>query len=99
MNKILLTIMAIMAAFMLTACGDYAGDTDANTNETTTINVSNEGDGDVTVNTGSGTVVLNSEGQCLVVLDQNDSRACTIEEVEEALKTMDVSYIATAQTI
>jgi len=96
-KKIIFLMMAILAVFMLSACGDYEGDTDANTN--TTVNVSNEGDGDVTVNTGSGTVVLNSDGECLVVLDANDSRACTVEEVEEALDTMDISYIATVQTI
>lgn len=99
MKKIVLGFMVLVSALLLTACGDYAGDSDANTNDTTTVNVSNEGDGDITVNTGSGTVVINSDGECLVVLDANGSRACTTEEIEDALEIIDESYIATAQTI
>jgi len=101
MKKILLGLIAILATFSLTACGDY-GDASADapvSGDTTTVNVTNDGDGDVTVNTGSGTVVLNSEGECLVVLDANASRACTTEEVESALDTLDTSYIAAAQMI
>ena len=81
MKKFFLIVMAMMAAMMLVACG--SGSTTESAGDNYNVSVNNVGDGDVTVNTGSGTVVFTND-QCLFVQDENTTRPCTQDELRIA---------------
>ncbi len=87
MKKISLWVMAIMAMVMLSACGSTATDS---AGDNYNVAVNNTGDGDVTVNTGSGTVIF-TEDECIFVQDENTTRPCTQDEMQIAQN--DIVYI------
>lgn len=89
MKKIVVASMVAMIG--LVGCadskkGDTAGD---NYN----VNVNNAGNGDVVVNTGAGTVMVNQKGQCVVVLDINTTRPCTQKELGTTLNRVQNAFI------
>ncbi len=98
MKKLSIGFILILAAFSLTACGDYEGDT-SSAGDTTLVNVDGNVSGDLTLNIGSGSATITKDGECILNFTQDDAEACTIEEKEEALENMDTSYTALARTI
>ena len=72
-------ILGLIAAVLMTACGGTS--TDAASGDTYNVSVDNNGNGDVTVNTGSGTISTNINGDC-VVLTETTLEDGTIEQSE-----------------
>jgi len=85
MVKIIIALVALVA---LTGCGGGSSDTTGTQGDTYTVTVSNTGNGDVIVNTGSGVITINQQDQCLVKLDDNSTRPCTSDETNTAYNAL-----------
>jgi len=82
-------ILGIMAAFLMAACSGTASSDVQATGDTYNVAVDNNGDGDIVIITGDGTITTNEQDECIVRTEttlsdgtvETSERNCNEDEV------------------
>ena len=78
-------IISIALAIGLVGCGTNTGaDNSQERGDTYVVAVDNVGDGDITVNTGSGTLNFNQDGECTHTSLEGNVTSCTQDQLVQA---------------
>jgi len=78
-------LITIILAIGLVGCGTNTGaDNSQERGDTYVVAVDNVGDGDITINTGSGTLEFNQDGECTHTSTEGNVTLCTQDQLVQA---------------